>query len=93
MFLLVTPARRVSYRGTEAQPNPPVHQGNWQPPHKTEKRSNRPINRKQKHTEVQVDKKSPHPHPTPTESSKSRRTTDASSFAHATHLTLLIIAQ
>jgi len=29
------PKRRVSYRGTEAQPNPPLHQGNRQPPHKT----------------------------------------------------------
>jgi len=39
-----------------------------------------PTDRKQKYTEVQVDKKkAPHPHPTPTESSKSRRTTDASS--------------
>jgi len=28
-------ARRVSYRGTEAQPNPPLHQGNQQPRHKT----------------------------------------------------------
>ena len=38
----VTPARRVSYRGTEAQPNPPLHQGNRQPPHKTKNEAQPP---------------------------------------------------
>ena len=41
-----TLARRVSYRGTEAQPNPPLHQGNRQPPHKTKNEAQPPHKQK-----------------------------------------------
>jgi len=82
--------RMVSYRGTEAQLNSTLHQGNWQPPHKT-KNETRPIHGSTNIQKYKWTKKS-RPHPTPTESSKSRRTMDISSFAHATHLTQLKIA-
>jgi len=85
------PAKRVSYRGTEAQPNPPSQQRNRQPPHKTKNEAQPP--QKQKAITYRSTSRQKYLPPPPTESSKSRRTADTSSFAHTTHLTLLTITQ
>ena len=59
------PARRVSYRGTEAQPNPPQHQGSRQPPDKPKNEEQPPHKPKAETCRITSgrEKKTPTPHP------------------------------